>query len=186
MQNKSKNDREVHFFYRLMRDKHAVYLLLGSNLGDKLMNLQQALMDIQLCCDEVMAISEVYETTPWGVDHQDTYLNMVVSVQTTLYPFGLLQQLQTIEHSMGRITKGDMAPRHIDIDILLFEDFQLQTDKLVIPHPRMHLRRFVLQPLADITAEKIVPGFNRTVQDLLDICTDTGEVKVYSRERDAV
>lgn len=169
-----------------MRDKHAVYLLLGSNLGDRLMNLQQALMDIQLCCNELTDISEVYETAPWGVDHQDAYLNMVVAVQTTMYPFGLLQQLQVIEHSMGRVTKGDMAPRHIDIDILLFDDVQLQSEKLTIPHPRMHLRRFVLQPLADIASEKIVPGFDRTVQDLLDICTDTGEVKVYSRERDAV
>lgn len=169
-----------------MKDKHTVYLLLGSNLGDRLMNLQQALMDIQLCCNEVTAISEVYETVPWGVTHQNDYLNMVVAIQTTLFPFGLLQQLQVIERSMGRITKGDMAPRHIDIDILLFDDVQLQSEKLTIPHPRMHLRRFVLQPLADIASEKIVPGFDRTVQDLLDICTDTGKVMVFSRERDAV
>jgi 2-amino-4-hydroxy-6-hydroxymethyldihydropteridine diphosphokinase len=169
-----------------MKTVHHVFLLLGSNEGDRLMNIHQAIMDIHLLAEEVKGISSIYETSPWGVDKQQNYLNVAIHITTHLYPYGLMWKLEQVERQMGRYAKGDLAPRRMDIDILLFDDLQLISDKLIIPHPRMHLRKFVLQPLSELAPEIMIPGIKLKVREMLEQCKDEGLVSKYIQQKHAL
>lgn len=144
-----------------------VFLSLGSNLPDRLRNLKRAgEMIAEIPKTRVRRGSHVYETAPVG-DCGEDFLNCVLEVTTELSPPALLQQLQEIERQLGR-REPRAAPRIIDIDILLFGDTTIESQDLKIPHPRMHERRFVLQPLSDIAPELSIKG--RSVEEwLVDI-----------------
>lgn len=135
------------------------YLSLGSNLGDRLENLKQA---INLLAEhhnlEVVKKSPVYETKPVGFTDQPDFLNMAIEVQTTLSPHELLALCNAVEDKLGRTRTIKWGPRKIDIDILLFGGVYIDDEKLKIPHPHMMERAFVLVPLAEIAPDIMLPG----------------------------
>ena len=153
--------------------RKTVYLSLGSNLGDREGNLKAAIKRLSEL-GEVAAVSSFYETEPVEYTQQPWFLNCVVKLQTEKMPRQLLSQLLSLEQSMGRKRRAQQGtprvkgPRTIDIDILLFGHSIVDTAGLTIPHPAMHERRFVLEPLAEIAPEERHPVFKRTVRELRD------------------
>jgi 2-amino-4-hydroxy-6-hydroxymethyldihydropteridine diphosphokinase len=152
---------------------HTTYLGLGSNLGDRAQNLSAAVKALR---PEVSVIKEsaVYETPPWGVEDQPGFLNMAVMAETDLDPDALRQHVKRVEAVIGRTPSYRWGPRIIDIDILLYDDRVVDTPSLVIPHPQMHKRPFVLVPLASIAPEAIHPLLGYTMRDLLQQVDTTG------------
>jgi 2-amino-4-hydroxy-6-hydroxymethyldihydropteridine diphosphokinase len=112
--------------------------------------------------------SPMYETPPWGEEDQPTFLNMAVKASTDLPPMDLRDYVKQIEADMGRIPSYRWGPRSIDIDILLYDDLILNSPRLIIPHPRMHKRRFVLHPICDIDPSVVHPVLGQTVRDILE------------------
>ncbi|MDL2243466.1 2-amino-4-hydroxy-6-hydroxymethyldihydropteridine diphosphokinase [Bacteroidales bacterium OttesenSCG-928-J19] len=132
------------------------YLALGTNLGDKELNLQQAINLIAERIGNLSAISSVYHSEPWGFESENSFLNMVLSVDTNLSPEELLHETQRIEKEMGRTQKsnGSYQDRIIDIDIILYGDLQYKSDQLEIPHPSYRERAFVMESLREILPEE--------------------------------
>ena len=160
-------------------DNHIVYLALGSNLGDRLANLKQAIASLSPQM-EVKAKSRVYETPPWGYTEQPMFLNQVVKVSTYLEPELLLKHLKRLEVALGRVPSFQNGPRLIDIDILFYDDRVLNTPSLTIPHPQMNERAFVLMPLNDIAPALAHPAIGKTVSEMLASC-DTNGIRVYEK-----
>jgi 2-amino-4-hydroxy-6-hydroxymethyldihydropteridine diphosphokinase len=146
--------------------KHTVYIALGTNLGDRHSNLRAALRSLPTAVT-VTEESPVYETPPWGYEDQPAFLNMVVKAETSLEPKPLLTYLKQIETELGREKSVRWGPRLIDLDILFYDDRVIHTPPLVIPHPRLHERAFVLVPLADIAPNLKHPVFHKKIRDLL-------------------
>jgi 2-amino-4-hydroxy-6-hydroxymethyldihydropteridine diphosphokinase len=159
-----------------------VYLLTGGNMGDRLHYLQKAYQLVESKAGTIVKKSSIYETAAWGFTEQQAFLNQVLCIDTTLEPGELLQQLLAIELHLGRERLEKMGPRLIDIDILFFGNENVSTSNLVIPHPRIAQRRFVLTPLNEIASHFIHPVLNKTIHELLSVCTDQLEVKVYSAD----
>jgi|WetSurMetagenome_2_1015567.scaffolds.fasta_scaffold975453_1 2-amino-4-hydroxy-6-hydroxymethyldihydropteridine diphosphokinase len=155
-----------------------VYLSLGSNLGDRKRNLENAIGEIGRRCGEIDISSSFYVTTPWGFSSPNDFINSVILVITTLEPAALLAILKDIELNAGRQakTKTEYQDRPVDIDILFYDDRVVATEQLTIPHPRLHLRLFVLIPLVEIAPQIIHPVFQKTVTDLLRNCPDHSAV----------
>ena len=142
------------------------YIALGSNLGNRLGNLQAAVLALQPSVG-ILDCSPVYETPPWGYLDQPAFLNQVVKAQTQLSPRELLDLLKQVETEMGRQKTMQNGPRLIDLDILLYEDLVLDTPQLTIPHPRMAGRGFVLVPLADLAPDLRHPTLGVTIREML-------------------
>ena len=156
-----------------------IYLLLGSNLGNRYENLQSAkslIAEIGSLLDE----SLVYNSEPWGNTDQPNFLNQVIKISTSLSASELLLALQQIEDKIGRIRKEKWGARIIDIDILFYGNEILSLNKLILPHPGIPHRRFVLVPLAEIAATLKHPQLESTIQTLLDECDDNLQVMPYS------
>src|SRR5215210_9003149 len=145
--------------------EHTVYLALGTNLGDRAANLKQAITSLtpQL---EVKAKSQVYETPPWGFEDQPKFLNQVIKAKTYLGPEPLLKHLKRLEAALGRKESLTNGTRLIDIDILFYDDLVLENPSLVIPHPRLHERGFVLLPLMDVAPDLVHPVHKKTVREM--------------------
>ena len=156
---------------------HTVYLGLGSNLGDRSENLRAAQAAIAAQA-RIRAASPVYETAPWGYTDQPVFLNQVLKVETDLPPAELMADLQRIEVELGRLASFRYGPRLIDIDILLYDDLVLETPGLVIPHPRLAERAFVLVPLADLAADLRHPSLDKTIGELL-ANVDSSQVHLF-------
>lgn len=154
-----------------------VYLLTGGNIGNRLLNLQLALMLIEKQVGTILKKSAVYETAAWGLTTQSPFLNQVLLVSTSLPAFELLKTLLQIEHELGRERKEKMGPRTIDIDILFYNTEIISSRDLTIPHPQIANRRFVLTPLNEIAPEFIHPGLKKKIAELLEMCPDNLEVK---------
>lgn len=144
-----------------------VYLSLGSNLGNREQMLQDAIAAMNTSDIRVVRVSSVYETEPMDVRNQPWFLNVVVEIETELFPLVLLSRLNKIERQLGRKRVMVKGPRSIDIDILLFEKFIIDTDVLTVPHPRMTERRFVLEPMVELSPELRHPANRRTMRELL-------------------
>ena len=144
------------------------YIGLGSNLGDRRANLRRAVCEIErLEGLRLIALSSFYESKPVGPEDQPDFMNAAAAVRTPLAPRSLLETLQTIEAAMGRRRLERWGPRNIDLDILLYDDFVLSEPDLVVPHPLMHLRRFVLAPLCEIAPDARHPVLGMSVRELL-------------------
>ena len=147
------------------------YLGLGSNLGDRRANLNQAAQ--LLTSDDSIRIrllraSSTYETAPWGYAGQPDFLNCVLEIETSSSPEGLLEWVQSLEREMGRVAGQRFGPRIIDLDILLYGDRAVDQPDLQIPHSRLHERAFVLVPLAELASGLVHPVLGVSVQNLVD------------------
>jgi 2-amino-4-hydroxy-6-hydroxymethyldihydropteridine diphosphokinase len=158
-------------------DEHIVYLALGSNLGNRATNLKEAIASLSPQM-EVKAKSKVYETPPWGHTEQDKFFNQVVMVKTYLEPEPLLKHLKRLEVALGRKASFQNGPRLIDIDILFYDDLVLESPALVIPHPHVHERGFVLLPMLDIAPDLVHPVRQKSVRDMLAGCDLQGIVQI--------
>jgi 2-amino-4-hydroxy-6-hydroxymethyldihydropteridine diphosphokinase len=157
-----------------------IYLLLGTNLGNKEANLKHSKEKILAKGIKILSESSIYETEPWGFKHPESFFNQAIRIETTMYPEDLMYLFIEIEKELGRIrsTQGYEA-RIIDIDILLYDNLIIHSELLIVPHPKMHIRRFALEPLCEIAPLLIHPYFNKTIQELLDTCID--KMKVIKR-----
>jgi 2-amino-4-hydroxy-6-hydroxymethyldihydropteridine diphosphokinase len=143
------------------------FLSLGSNAGDREAHLLEALERLEAAGIHILRRSSIYETEPQDLPDQPWFLNLVVEVETELFPMLLLARIQAIELGMGRSREISKGPRPIDIDILLFGNFVIATRELQVPHPRMSERRFVLEPLAELAPDLPHPESKRTVREML-------------------
>lgn len=148
-----------------------VYLGLGSNIGDRFSFLSKAIKELEKIV-LIKSISSVYETEPWGVENQNRYLNVVLGIETMLYPLELLEKLQQTESKLGRKKKTHMEPRTMDIDILLYHGWSFENNIVSIPHPELERRRFVLEPLSEIAPMAVHPILGKTMISLLRHCRD--------------
>ena len=146
-----------------------VYLSLGTDLGNKRAHLLQAVGHIAEKTGTISSLSSVYETKPWGFESENDFLNMMVCVETTLSPTEVLDCTQAVEKAMGRTQKtdGSYCDRIIDIDLIAYDDLIFRTEKLQLPHPLFHRRRFVLEPFNEIAPDYIHPGLQKKIKDLL-------------------
>ena len=146
---------------------HTVYLALGSNMGNRLTNLKTAISNLTPQMN-VKQKSSVYETPPWGFTEQAAFLNQVIKVETYLKPEALIAHIKRLESALGRVPNFINGPRLIDIDILFFDELVIYTPPLVVPHPRLHERAFVLLPLVEIAPDLVHPVLHKSVSELLD------------------
>jgi 2-amino-4-hydroxy-6-hydroxymethyldihydropteridine diphosphokinase len=167
----------------LVTARHAVFVSVGSNLGDKLGNCLAGIAAVsEAGHGKVHCVSRFYRTSPVDYTPQDWFVNAVFKLATVLDPNALLDELIAIQQRMGR--KADairFGPRVLDLDILLYDDLVMRTPKLEIPHPRMHKRAFVLQPICDIEPTIVHPVLGKTVVDLLG-CLDDDDQRVVALE----
>ena len=157
-------------------------LHLGSNLGDPRHNLALAEYLIAKRIGLIESKSKLYATEPWGIEDQNAFLNCAMKVNTMLSPDEVLAEISTIERKMGRIRQEKWGPRIIDIDIIFFGDQIIKNDNLIIPHPQLTNRNFVLFPLADICPEYIHPELNKDVRTILSSTTDRSKVEVINEQ----
>jgi 2-amino-4-hydroxy-6-hydroxymethyldihydropteridine diphosphokinase len=153
----------------VIRQPHKVYIGIGTNLGDRFKNIDQAINHItQELNPSSIRISTLVESEPWGFDSKELFLNGCLEVQVFTDPFELLKILKNIELKMGRKNKGkeNYTDRIIDLDILFFDDLQMDTPELTIPHPHLQFRDFVLKPLKEIAPTFKHPKLNLTIQQL--------------------
>lgn len=145
------------------------YLALGTNIGNKRRNMITAAALLAERVGDVLALSGFYETEPWGFQSDNTFLNAALQLETSLPPLELLKATRQIEIEMGRTQKSNGAyhDRIIDIDILLYDDLILRTPELTLPHPLMHERRFVMEPLAEIAPNLVHPVLKKTVIEII-------------------
>lgn len=151
------------------------YIALGSNLGDKAANLRQAVKLLQAKGLQIRPVSSFFQTEPYGVTDQPEFINAAACVETSLPPEALLKLLLDTELEMGRVRLRHWGERNIDLDLLLYDDLIYHSEKLTLPHSDMQNRLFVLQPLAEIAAEKIHPVYKKSIQTLLKSLTDGDE-----------
>ncbi len=161
----------------MLREYHCV-IGLGSNLGEKARQIKEAVAGIAQL-GTIEKLSSLYKTQPWGNEAQDFFLNAVLSMKTCIEPLDLLGKLIQIEADIGKEKKVHWGPRKIDLDILYYGQKIILDNSLMIPHPFLHLRNFVLVPMQEVAAELLHPIFRKTTTELLEQCPDDSLVELY-------
>ena len=164
-------------YFRVMSNQ--VWILLGSNLGDRSTNLLKAIELFQNA-GEIIQMSSVYETEAWGINDQPAFLNQVILMMTELNPKEILKQCNDAENKIGRVRDRKWGERIIDADILYFNREIIKESDLVIPHPGIPERRFTLVPLVEMAAGFVHPVLKKTNSQLLDDCDDPLSVRLFS------
>jgi 2-amino-4-hydroxy-6-hydroxymethyldihydropteridine diphosphokinase len=163
-----------------MDSKKDLYLLTGSNLGDRVFMLNTALLHLKVCFGDASNVSSIYETAAWGLENQDAFLNQVLVFHSALKPKIVLQKILDVEQKMGRERNQKWGTRIIDIDILYYGDTIFHDSELEIPHPFIAQRRFTLLPLLEVAPNLIHPVFGKTTSELLNLCSDKLSVKQFT------
>lgn len=156
-----------------------ILLLLGTNLGNRTLNLENARKALMSHDIGILNSSSIYESEPWGVSDQPWFLNQVIEVQTNLDPVNLLQKCLSIELQMGRVRKIKWGERLIDIDVLTFRDLVISSTDLTVPHPGIPERRFALEPIAELWPDWIHPKLKKSIGELMDSTSDNSKVRVF-------
>ena len=160
------------------------YVGLGSNLGDRAGNLLLAVRGLMEASFTVSKLSAIYETEPVGMENSEEhapFLNMVAEIHvSSISPSQMLARMLRIEYLLGRREKNEKKPRTVDLDLLLYGDFQCDTEFLKVPHPRLHIRRFVLVPLEEIAPHFVHPAFDKLICEVLQSCEDNSTVKRWN------
>ena len=162
-----------------------VVLSLGSNQGDRMAYLKKAISFLEYDTKFPLLASSVYQTSAWGFQSNGLFLNCVISLHTNLPAEKILERHQKIEWMLGRERKGEgYSSRSIDIDILFYGDIIIENEKLIVPHPLIEKRKFVLIPLEEILPQFIHPKLQKSIHQLLEICQDMETVDFYARAAD--
>ena len=178
MQSQGNDDEDL----RLLNN--SAYIGLGSNMGNRFAHIEKAISDIKHGLQtEILAVSSIYETSPVGVENQPDFLNCVCLLKTTLEPRQILNKLLEIEKSHGRSCSSMNLPRTLDLDILLYGELALNEPGLIVPHPRVTERAFVLIPLAEISPNLTHNLWERTVTEILESSTFTDKVEKVDNVR---
>lgn len=160
-----------------------MYLSLGSNIDDRLGNLQCGVAGLGEISQYEIKKSSVYETEAWGRKDQPDFLNCVLKLTTRITPENLLREIKMIEKQCGREESSQIwGPRLLDIDVLLFDDLVIKSRKMTIPHSQLECRRFVLEPLSELAPELHIPGIDKSVRHLLENCNDKSDVRKLTNE----
>lgn len=161
-----------------MAVSRTLFLCIGGNLGEREANLEETLMFLEFNFGDVVSVSSVYESEPWGMTDAPPFLNQVVCVQSDLTNEELLTEIAELEEFYGRERSDEgYLSREMDVDIIFIGQEVIESEELIVPHPRMYLRKFVLMPLAEIAPDFMHPVFNKTITELLAGCADDSSVK---------
>ena len=166
-----------------MRSNQA-YLLLGGDKGDRLENISKAITRIASLSESAPLQSDIFESDPWGFESSLKFLNVALIITTKLDSDRLLAELLEIERELGRKRDANInsySSREMDIDIIFYNNDIIDSEKLIIPHPRMYQRRFVLEPLNQIASQYIHPILNKSIKELLEECPDKSPVTIYTK-----
>jgi 2-amino-4-hydroxy-6-hydroxymethyldihydropteridine diphosphokinase len=164
-----------------MQYSNKAYLLIGGNVGDRVSALNKARALLSLRAGRISAVSAIYETAPWGIAEQDSFLNQALLLETWLTVEELMQYILHAEEELGRVRAEKYGPRVIDIDILLFNQDVFNLPTVTVPHPQLAKRRFALEPLAEIAADYHHPVLNKNISQVLADCPDSLPVQVYTQ-----
>lgn len=173
---------------KLLETKNNSILLLGSNQGNRVLNLSNALILLENSGIHVLRKSRYYKSKAWGFESSHLFINQAIEVSTLSNPIDLLQRIQQIEDAMGRERKmeGRYEDRIIDIDIILYGNAMVQLPNLIIPHPEMTGRQFVLKPICELIPQTKHPLLKKTMQQLLEECPDEGKVSVFLEDEEHI
>ncbi|MCB0640504.1 MAG: 2-amino-4-hydroxy-6-hydroxymethyldihydropteridine diphosphokinase [Phaeodactylibacter sp.] len=166
---------------RSMEPQRHIYIGLGSNLQDRIGQLARAVKAIETQIGPVLERSSIYESEAWGLEAQDNFMNAAIEVRSALDPRAILDRLLAIELQMGRRRKEKWGPRLIDLDLLFYQDRIIQEADLVVPHPQLHLRNFVLIPMLEIAPDWVHPIYQRSIEELYWQAPDAGEVYIFQK-----
>ena len=157
-----------------------IFLLLGSNRGDKRAKIEGGLKSIETRIGNINKRSGIYKTKAWGYKNQDSFLNLVIEITSVKSPKDILDEITEIEKSAGEKKRFKWGPRFLDIDILFYGDEIIEDANLIIPHPEIQNRNFTLKPLLEIAPELKHPILSLTITELYEVCKDRGSVKRLS------
>ena len=156
-----------------------IYIQLGSNIGNRIYYINKSIDRIQKKIGNIFCESKIYESSPWKVKKQNHFLNKIIGVETLLSADQSLILLQTIENNLGRKRIKKWGERTIDLDILFYNDYVINKKELIIPHPYIQERNFILKPFAEMNGQFTHPRLKKNIFALLEECKDTEEVRVY-------
>jgi len=161
-----------------------VYVSLGSNQGDRFANLSAAVASIEQEVGGIEKISRICQTPPWGFEAELDFYNLCIQLTTSIGPIDLLEKFQTIEEKLGRTQKttSGYSSRKIDIDILSIDALIICSPQLTLPHPHLHERRFVLEPLLEIAPDFVHPSFKKSISELINQCKDQTELTILAQK----